>query len=230
MDRRPLLGYRPTPVQLTQYDQLRTSTFQHKTETEHTDSHGRGRNRLRNGPRSLGPRITGDKLGTLRRSQECPICKNGTRTENNSRRRQKLGFRAGGKRNRKKFSIDLQLLMTKTTNDPILLKTLVCLERQQHDLIPEEYLAHKKKLSNRFGLVFIEDKFIVPKSLRTTIISLLHKGHPAINMMSLAARHFWRPKMMEVIQQRCETCILCKMSGKTIKPNLPQTKKIASHR
>ena len=29
-------------------------------------------------------------------------CKNGTRTENNSRR-QKLGFRAGGKRNRKKL-------------------------------------------------------------------------------------------------------------------------------
>ena len=35
------------------------------------------------------------------------------------------------------FSTDLQLLMTETTNDPILLKTLVCLESQQHELIPE---------------------------------------------------------------------------------------------
>ena len=94
----------------------------------------------------------------------------------------------------KNFSIDLQLLMTETTNDPNLLKTLVCLERQQHDLIPEEYQLHKKKLSSRFGLVFIEDKIIVPKNLRTTIISLLHKGHPAIKKMSLAARHFWWPK------------------------------------
>ena len=40
------------------------------------------------------------------------------------------------------FSTDLQLQMTETTNAPILLKTLVCLERQQHELIPEEYQPH----------------------------------------------------------------------------------------
>ena len=115
--------------------------------------------------------------------------------------------------------------MTETTNDPNLLKTLVCLKRQQHDLIPEDYLAHKKKLSSRFGLVFIGDKIIVPKNLRTTIFSLLHKGHPAINKMSLSARRFSWPRMMEAIQKKCETCIPCKMSGKSIKPNLPQTEK-----
>ena len=58
----------------------------------------------------------------------------------------------------KNFSTDLQLLMTETTNDPTLLKTLVCLERQQHELIPDENQTHKRKLSSRFGLVFIEDK------------------------------------------------------------------------
>ena len=63
----------------------------------------------------------------------------------------------------KSFSTDLQLLMTETTNDPTLLKTLVCLERQQHELIPDENQTHRRKLSNRFGLVFIEDKIIVPK-------------------------------------------------------------------
>ena len=90
----------------------------------------------------------------------------------------------------KKFSTDLQLLMTETTNDPTLLKNLVCLEREQHELIPEEYQTHRKKISSRFGLVFIEDKIIVPKNLRATVISLLHKGHLAINKMTLAARHF----------------------------------------
>ena len=75
----------------------------------------------------------------------------------------------------KNFSTDLQLLMTKTTNDSILLKTLVRLERQQHELIPEEYQTHRKKLSSRFGLFFIEDKIIVPKNHRATVISLLHK-------------------------------------------------------
>ena len=51
------------------------------------------------------------------------------------------------------FSTDLQLLMTETTNNPTLLKTLVCLERQQLDNIPEEYLSSKGKLSTRYGSV-----------------------------------------------------------------------------
>ena len=90
----------------------------------------------------------------------------------------------------KNFSTDIQLLMTETTNDPTLLKTLVCLERQQQDNIPEENQQCRRKLSTRYGLVFYEDRIIVPKNLRTTVISLLHKGHPAINKMSMAARHF----------------------------------------
>ena len=100
--------------------------------------------------------------------------------------------------------------MNETTNDPNLLKTLVCLERQQHEMIPDEYQLHRRKLSGRFGLVFMEDRVIVPKNLRTTVISLLHKGHPAINKMTLAARHFWWPKMSDAIQKKCETCIPAK--------------------
>ena len=125
----------------------------------------------------------------------------------------------------KNFSTDLQLLMTETTNDASLLKTLVCLERQQHELIPEEYLPVRKKLSSRFGLVFMEDEIVVPKNLRTTVISLLHKGHPAINKMTLAARHFWWPRITEAIQKKCDSCIPCKMSAKSIKPNIPYTEK-----
>ena len=118
------------------------------------------------------------------------------------------------------FDTDLRLLMTETTNDAILLKTLVCLERQQHDLIPEEYLSYRRKVSSRFGLVFMEDEIVVPKNLRTTVISLLHKRHPAINKMTLAARHFWWPRITEAIQKKCDSCIPCKLSGKSIKPNI----------
>ena len=121
------------------------------------------------------------------------------------------------------FATDLQLLMTEFTNDPSLLKTtLVCLERQQHDNIPEEYSIYKKKLSSRYGLVFSEDKIIVPKNLRTTIISLLHKSHPAIKKMSMAARHFWWPRIIEAMQKKCDNCVPCKVAGKSIKPNINQ--------
>ena len=123
----------------------------------------------------------------------------------------------------KEFATDLQLLMTETTNDPKLLKTLVCLERQQYDNIPDEYNLYKEKLSTSYGLVFFEDIIIVPINLRTTVISVLHKGHPAINKMTLSAKHFWWPKLTEAIQRKCDSCIPCKLSGKNLKPNIPKT-------
>ena len=76
------------------------------------------------------------------------------------------------------FSTDLQLLMNETTNDPTLLKTLVCLGRQQHEQIPDEYLPHKKKLSTRFGLVFIEDKIIVPKTSGLQLLAYFTRAIP----------------------------------------------------
>ena len=42
----------------------------------------------------------------------------------------------------KKFSTDLSLIIKETTNDPKLLKTLVALERQQHELITNEYSGY----------------------------------------------------------------------------------------
>ena len=95
----------------------------------------------------------------------------------------------------------------------------------QHDNNLEEYSIYKKRLSSRYGFVFYEDKIIVPKSLRTTIISLLHKGHPAINKMSMATRHFWWPRITEAIQKKCDNCVPCKMAGKSITPNTPSTEK-----
>ena len=43
--------------------------------------------------------------------------------------------------------------------------------------------------------------------------------------MTLAARHSWWPRMTEAIQKKCETFLPCKMSGKNIKPNIPNTEK-----
>ena len=43
--------------------------------------------------------------------------------------------------------------------------------------------------------------------------------------MTLAARHFWWPRMTEAIQKKSETCLPCKMSGKNIKPNIPSSEK-----
>ena len=125
----------------------------------------------------------------------------------------------------KNFSTDIQLLMTETTNDHNLLKTLVCLERQQYENMLEEYIFYKKNLSTGYGLVLYEDQIMIYKNLRTTVISLLHKGHTAINKIPMAARHFRWPRITEAIQKKRDSCVPCKRSGKNIKPNLPGTEK-----
>ena len=122
-----------------------------------------------------------------------------------------------------KFATDLKTIAGETTNDEKLLKTLVCLERKAYEQIPEEYREYKKNLSTRFGVVFYDDKIIISKSLRQTVIILLHKGHPAINKMSAAARPFWWPKITKDIQTKCDECIPCRMTGKSIKPQIPMT-------
>ena len=122
-----------------------------------------------------------------------------------------------------KFPTDLRTIAKETTNDEKLLKTLVCLERRTLEQIPEENKAYQKQLSTSFSVVFYDDRIISPKSLRTTIIMLLHKGYAAINKMTAAAKPFWRPRLTLDIQQKCDECIPCKMAGKNMKPQLPMT-------
>ena len=122
-----------------------------------------------------------------------------------------------------KFATDLRTIAKETTDDEKLLKTLVCLERRTLEEIPEEYKAYQRQLSTRFGVVFYDDRIIIPKSLRTTIIMLLLKGHAAIYKITAAAKPFWWPRLVRDIQQKCEECIPCKMAGKNIKPQLPMS-------
>ena len=122
-----------------------------------------------------------------------------------------------------KFSTNLRTIADETTNDQTLIKTLVCLERRSYEQIPDEYKDHHKNMSTLLGKVFNNDKIVIPKPLRKTVILLLHKGHPAINKMTHAAKPFWWPKLNKDIQTECNECIPCKMSGKSIKPQMPMT-------
>ena len=122
-----------------------------------------------------------------------------------------------------KFATDLKTIAGETTNDEKLLKTLVCIERKTLEQMPEEFKEYKNHLSTTFGVVFYDDKIIIPQALRRTIITLLHKRHPAINKMSAAAKPFWWPKLTKKIQNKSDECIPCKMADKSIKPQIPMS-------
>ena len=114
-----------------------------------------------------------------------------------------------------KFVTDLKPIAGETTNNEKLLKTLVCIERKTMEQTPEEYKGSTKHLSTRFGVVFYDDKIIIPQTLRRTIITLIHKGHPAINKMCAAAKPFWWPKLTKEIQNKCDECIPCEMTARS---------------
>ena len=90
-----------------------------------------------------------------------------------------------------KFATDLKKTITgETTNDEKLLKTLVWLEIQTPQQVPNEYKEHHKHLSTRFGIVFYDDKKEIPRALQRTVILLPYKRRSAINKMSAAAKPF----------------------------------------
>ena len=94
------------------------------------------------------------------------VYQNGPSTKIGRRRTEHLDLGNAVRETEKQFSTDLQLLLTETTNDPSLLKILVCLERQQHENMPDEYSLYRKKVSTRYELVFFyENRIIVPKLL-----------------------------------------------------------------
>ena len=82
-----------------------------------------------------------------------------------------------------------------------------------------EYKTYYKQLSTRFGVVFYDDRIIIPKSLRTTIIMLLHKGHAAINKMTTTAKPFWWPRMTRDIQQNVTSVFRAKWQVRTLNHN-----------
>ena len=88
------------------------------------------------------------ELGTLRGSENVQYVKMGHVPKVAALDENTWDLEQAVRETEKNFSTDLQLLMTEATNDPTLLKTLVSLEQQQHELIPEKYQIHKGKLSS----------------------------------------------------------------------------------
>ena len=90
--------------------------------------------------------------------------------------------------------------------------------------------ARKRKktenhLTTRFGLLFYNDKIIIPENMRTTVIAMLHQGHPSATKMDKLAAAFWWPGIYPEIREKAENCPSCRASGKNLITQLPYTEK-----
>ena len=121
------------------------------------------------------------------------------------------------------FSMDLPLLVEETAQDAKILDAIIALEAGKGDGIFYPYRPHREHLETRFGLLFYNDRIVIPEAMRSTIIAMLHSGHVSINKMDKSAEAFWWPGLHRDIREKAENCPSCRVAGKNLKTQLPQT-------
>ena len=99
------------------------------------------------------------------------------------------------------------------------------MEKDQLENIFYPYRPHRSHLTTRFGLLFYNDKIVVPQAMRTTIIAMLHQGHPSTTKMDQSAEAFRWPGLHREIREKSENCTSCRASGKNLKTQLPATER-----
>ena len=129
------------------------------------------------------------------------------------------------KRVEKHFALDLPLLVDETARDIKLLNAIAAIENQQMDSIFYPYRPHRSHLSTRFGLLFYNDKIVIPKNMRTTVIAMLHHRHTSPGKMEQLAGAFWWPGMNREVHEKAKPCSSCRAAGKSIITRIPSTEK-----
>ena len=67
------------------------------------------------------------------------------------------------------------------------------------------------------GLLFNDNKLVVPAALRSPFLSLLHETHPGQFGMKALAENIWWPHLYREIYHHGKNCIQCIMAGKNLK-------------
>ena len=129
------------------------------------------------------------------------------------------------KKAEKEFSLDLSLLVDETAQDIKIIKAIAAIEKEQLESIFYPYRHHRLHFSRRFGLLFYNDKIVIPKNMRTTITAMLHQGHTSATKMDQLAEALWWPGIYRKIKEKEETCPSCRAAGKNITTQIPSTEK-----
>ena len=86
------------------------------------------------------------------------------------------------------FMMDLKTLIAKTAIDPELTRVRTSMRREDRETIPDGYRNAFKKLSIRWGLIFVDDQIVIPIDLRRRLLDILHFGHSGITKMMSEAQ------------------------------------------
>ena len=123
------------------------------------------------------------------------------------------------------FVLDLETLIKETAADTDLIELNCCLEDNNSNQIPHDYRTVDKKLTHRWGIIMVDDRIIIPKTLRYAALNALDFGHPGINKICNDASKFGLPKIRIDIEKKAKTCSASLNAGKNLKFQLPVPEK-----
>ena len=60
------------------------------------------------------------------------------------------------------------------------------------------------------GILLYDDRIVIPRTLRSDMLSRIHEGHQGINKCrELANLYIWWPNMSVDIREMCQKCVTC---------------------
>ena len=121
--------------------------------------------------------------------------------------------------------LSLESLTKETATDPDLIELQCCIEDDNLNQAPEAYKPIIKRLTHRWGITMVDDRIIIPKSLRYAAINALHFGDRGIKKMCADAAIFWWPNMRADIEGKAKACSACLNARKNLKYQIPSAEK-----
>ena len=116
-------------------------------------------------------------------------------------------------------------LARETEEDAELCHVRTLLLANQLEKLPEPYSQFKNSLSTKYGLIFQDDKLVVPAGLQATMVNLLHKDHAGVEKMKQAAPYITWKSMDSDLRRKITECVGCYQAGKNIKLTIPKTER-----
>ncbi|XP_037512230.1 uncharacterized protein K02A2.6-like [Rhipicephalus sanguineus] len=96
-----------------------------------------------------------------------------------------------------------------TSRDPVLSQVVKAVSRGE-ELVQQPYSHKAAELSLEQGCLLWGSRVVIPQSLRSRVLQLLHAGHPGVEKTKMVARsHVWWPGLDQDIAHMVQSCQVC---------------------